>query len=295
MRCAPPVHAALPDGSWSMLQRVVVTRPEPEASRWAKDLQQAGWPSVALPLMAFSEPSDSSSLRSSLECLGTYQASMWVSPQAVQAFAPVGFAPELFLASEQMGLSHRFWAPGPGTARALRAAGVPNAQIDQPAADAPQFDSDALWAQVAGQVSVGFRLLLVHGEGQEEGVARPSLGADQTILPARERLAQRVRAAGGEVDGCVAYQRGCPTWSEPEHALAQQLLEEGALWLFSSSEAVAHLVRLMPHARWSRSEALTTHPRIAQTATDFGFGCVKTCRPALADVHAALRNRVTPA
>jgi len=292
-RCALLVHVAQADQALTMKPRVVVTRPQPEASRWAAELQQAGWPTVVLPLMAFSAPSDPSSLQVGRTHLHTYHASMWVSPQAVEAFfsdnrTTEANKPDGALQKLPMGSALRFWAPGPGTAKALQRAGVTLLQIDQPAADAQQFDSDALWSEVSGQVVPGFRLLVVHGEGQEEASEVYHPHAAKASVPARERLAQRVRAAGGVVDGCVAYRRGCPAWSASEHTLARQLLDEKAIWLFSSSEAIAHLAELMPGADWRQGVALATHPRIAQTASDLGLGCVETCRPALADVHAAL-------
>jgi uroporphyrinogen-III synthase len=288
LHCVLRVPGARTEAVPAMLPWVVVTRPEPEAGRWVADLQQAGWPAVALPLMAFAPPADLQTLIRSRQQLHSYQASMWVSPQAVQAFAADGCL------RENQALSHmRFWAPGPGTARALQTAGVPLDQIDQPDRHAPQFDSDALWTEVSKQVAPGFKLLLVHGE-TPPGIGDPS-GESLTVMPARERLAQRVRQSGGEVDGCTAYRRGCPEWSESQQTMARQLSQAGAIWLLSSSEAIGHLSVLTPGCDWTHAVALATHPRIAQTARELGFGCVQTCRPALADVRAALRDMAPPA
>ena len=51
------------------------------------------------------------------------------------------------------------------------------------------------------------------------------------------------------------------------------------LWLFSSSEAVANLRTLQPQADWSASQALASHPRIAQAARKAGFATVVVVPP----------------
>jgi uroporphyrinogen-III synthase len=45
----------------------------------------------------------------------------------------------------------------------------------------------------------------------------------------------------------------------------------GHVWVFSSSEAVAHLQTLSPQADWSASRAVATHARIAAAARSAGF------------------------
>ena len=53
---------------------------------------------------------------------------------------------------------------------ALREAGV-GAQLVEPAADAPSFDSEALWPVVAGQLHAGSRVLIVGPAGVGKEVA----------------------------------------------------------------------------------------------------------------------------
>lgn len=79
---------------------------------------------------------------------------------------------------------------------------MPPDRIDGPAPDAPQFDSEALWQQVAGQIRPGDRVLIVRGR---------SGGAHDTAQGSgRDWLARQIEAAGGQVDFVVAYQRGAP-------------------------------------------------------------------------------------
>jgi len=160
-------------------------------------------------------------------------------------------------------------APGPGTAAALRAQGLDPVE---PAADAPAFDSEALWQRLRQDDWTGARVLVVRGED------------------GRDWLADQLRAAGASVHFVAAYARRPP---EPDAAQRRLLAQacaapESHLWLFSSSEAVANLRALAPAADWSRSAAAASHPRIAQAARAAGFGRVDLVAPRPADVSALI-------
>lgn len=322
---------------------VVVTRPEREAARWVQALQALGLAAVPLPLMAFGPPTDPGELARAWQAVPKCDAVMFVSPQAVHAFweaSPPGFL-KLFWpialsginksaiylkldrrragsdadadadASERSGLdaavrAHRLrcWAPGPGTAQALRQWGVPPESIDQPTASAAQFDSEALWPVVQAGLHPGMRVLVVRGESDAAAESISSTPAapaafDVGTAPprtgnGREWLVRQCEAAGVEVLFCVAYRRQPPQWGPPQQALAQQALATGAVWLLSSSESLGYLQQLLPAASWQGATALATHPRIAQAALDSGFGRVWQSRPALADVAAVLRSHLAP-
>ena len=156
--------------------RIVVTRPADEAGPWAAALQQQGFGVLSLPLIDVVGRPDLV-----LPDLHSFDAVMWVSGNAVRFFLPRVVA--------DWPADLRCWAPGPGTAQALRAGGIADTLIDAPAADAAQFDSEALWAVVAPQVRPGQRVLLVRGRSQ--GVAAASSG--------REWLLQQCAAASAEV------------------------------------------------------------------------------------------------
>ena len=251
--------------------RLIVTRPAQEAARWVEQLRAQGHDAVALPLLAITPPPDQEPLRTARQSLPRFGAAMFVSANAVHGFLASGdrnpWPPGV-----------RAWAPGPGTAEALRDAGVPAALIDQPAPGAAQFDSESLWAQVRGQLAPGSRLLLVRGAGAE--------GRGQ----GREWLAQELAAAGVQVDEVVAYARGLPAWSPAEQALARLAAGDGSCWLFSSSEAARNLPRLLPGQDWAAAHAVATHPRIAETVRGLGFGYVRESRPALVDVVASIES-----
>lgn len=249
--------------------RVVVTRPVPEAARWVEALAARGHQAVTLPLLAIAPAPDPQAVAAAWTGLAQYRAVMFVSGNAVQGF----FAG----ASRSWPAGVRAWAPGPATREALLAAGVPATQVDAPAADAAQFDSEHLWARVQGQLGADDRLLLVRGagpEGRGEG---------------RDWLARQLAQAGAAVDEVIAYSRGLPVWSAEQRAQACDCTRD-ALWLFSSSEAARNLATLLPDQDWRPARALVTHPRIAETVRALGFGHIDISRPGLAEVLASIES-----
>ena len=275
--------------------RVLVTRPEPDAAHWAVQLRQAGFAAEALALIDIgpvTEPAAVQALAGAWRGLDGYAACMFVSGHAVAHF----FKPNAALAQAGIGQAAintvadgdffsrapglRFLAPGPGTAAALRAAGVPAAQIDAPPPDASQFDSEALWRVVGARDWRGAKVLIVRGHSA--GAEGPSSG--------RDWIAQQWQAAGASVDFVGAYQRCAPRLSPAQIARARQASADGSVWLFSSSEALAHLLGQpgLHGVDWRGARAVATHPRIAQAVRQAGWGVVVPSRPALQDIARAL-------
>ena len=158
---------------------------------------------------------------------------------------------------------------------------MPADRIDQPPPAAAQFDSEALWPVVAHQVQPGCRVMVVRGA---DGAANREAGSG------REWLLDRIRQQGGQVWPVVAYERVCPAWTDAERARARQRAEDGAVWLFTSSDGARTLPTLLPRQRWDRAVAWATHPRVGDAARALGMRQVAVCRPALADVLVALRH-----
>lgn len=262
------------------MRPVLVTRPAPDAQHWADLLQARGLSAVALPLIDIvactPAPAQLEQVRRDCATPGHYRAVMFVSGNAVQFFlAPAG-APQVRIAPPT-----RAWSPGPGTARALQAAGLPVQQIDGPPAHAAQFDSESLWPEVRAQILPGDRVLIVRGS---QGQAPAANGQG------REWLADQLRQAGATLEFIAVYQRRAPSLTPSEQALAREAAHNGTLWLFSSSEAVANLQQILPDTDWQQARALATHPRIAAAARRAGFGHVQECRPSLNDVAASIES-----
>ena len=237
--------------------RVLVTRPAPEAQRWAQALQAHGIKAESLPLIEIAPLSDESPLQAVWQDMRRYAAVMFVSANAVQHFMaqqPAGFT-----------FQAQAWGTGPGTQAALLAAGWPADRIRCPQADAPRFDSEALWSLVHSEVLTwaGHEVLIVRGADT----------AGQ--LAGRDWLAQQLQAAGVTVAQCVAYVRRAPVLQPDQLARGREALHDGSWWLFSSSEAAQNLAHWLPRDIGPQSRALATHPRIAQRLQQQGWGRVE--------------------
>jgi len=248
--------------------RTIVTRPAAQSAQWVQWLQQRGIASIALPLIAIEPPSDVAAVTQAWRDLAGQRLVVFVSPNAAEQFfalRPSGTAwPDAVEAASL----------GPGTTQTLRRLGVPAPQIVEPAADAAQFDSEALWLRLSGRDWSGASVLVVRGDG------------------GRDWLAQTLGQRGARVGFVAAYRRAAPRFEGNAAALLDEAVARPAehLWFFSSSEAIDHLAHARPTGPWSPARALATHPRIAQRARDCGFGVVHESRPTLEAVVACIQS-----
>lgn len=250
---------------------VLVTRPEPQASEWVAALQAHGQAAQALPLLQIeADPAFAPQVAQAWQALADTALVMFVSPNAVARF--FGFFDQ---APEATHWPASTWAAatGPGTVRALQAAGVPAARILAPREDAVAFDAETLWADaLAAHDWQGRRVLIVRGE------------------TGRDWLATRLREAGAALSIVSAYRSVPAPWTPAAQQQVQAALQSPAraLWLFSSSKAIEilgdHLATQGASAAAWR--ALATHPRIAATARAAGYARVAEIRPDLAAVLA---------
>jgi uroporphyrinogen-III synthase len=242
--------------------RVIVTRPERDARAWADALQARGVGCEILPLIEITALPDPSALVQAWQAVPDHLAVMFVSANAVR----------FFMATRPMGMEFSFcraWSTGPGTRAALLEAGWPEGLIDSPDVGSPQFDSEALWALVAERIEAAVAASL----------ARPSVlivrGADAGgDLAGRDWLAMQLQSVGVKVLQTVAYSRQAPQLTSAQHHLARLAALDGSAWLFSSSEAAQHLLKVCHDLPLSRARALATHPRIAQRLLQSGWGQV---------------------
>ncbi len=251
--------------------RILVTRPAAQATSWVQSLEQHGLSAQALPLMEIAPALDTAAVTDAWHRLADARLVMFVSANAVEHFfalrPPQAAWPEGTQAA----------APGPGTTRALREAGVPMSQIARPPPDSPQFDSEALWHTLSLQDWQGANVQVVRGDG------------------GRDWLADTLRAHGAEVGFVSAYRRTAPSWDAAARSLLAEALARPThhLWFFSSSEAIDHLMAHLEHtaaALPSGAKALATHPRIAGRAEAAGFNHVWQSLPTLAGVVACIQS-----
>jgi uroporphyrinogen-III synthase len=257
-----------------VLLRLLITRPRAQAMAWVQALQLQLRPHVpatvrvevdvqALPLLAIEPAPEAGPVRAAWQCVPAMRQVMFVSSNAVEQF----FA----LKPERAGwpASTRAGATGPGTTAALRKAGVPAELIDQPAAEAGRFDSEALWQLIGPRAWQGQDVLVVRGQ------------------QGRDWLADQWQAAGARVHFVQAYQRCAERWTDVELKLVREAhnAPQQHLWHFSSSESVALLPALavaagvpslamphlaMPHPALAGSTVLATHERIGQALRALG-------------------------
>lgn len=245
-------------------------------------LQAHGLQAEALSLIEIAAQPETLSLQQAWRDIRSYAALMFVSGNAVDGFFTSNRAAALLQSAQAAPDSiadsrPRFLAPGPGTVAALRHAGVPEVLIDAPAADAGQFDSEALWAVIGQRPWQGQRVLILRGQGA--GNVGPG-GAG------RDWLAQQFAAAGARVDVLAVYQRRAPVFTATQRQRIEAAAHDGSVWLLSSSEALTHL----PAGDWSRARAVATHPRIAEAARAAGWGVVVQSRPEVADVVGSIES-----
>lgn len=258
------------------MRRVVLTRPALQASSWHAQLLAADWQVISLPLIDIAASSDTQPLLDAQQRLAGYDAIMFVSSSAVwhffnenQGVARINIAHNAINTIAINAI--RCWVTGPGTAAALRAHAVAEGLVDAPS---DTFDSESLWRQVASQIQVGRRVLIVRGI--DVGSASAS----------RDWLADQIRAAGGQADVLAIYERRAPTWNAEQLQWAATSARDGSIWLLSSSQAIRHL----PPNNYSQARALCTHPRIVQAACAAGFGVVHSTQPLLPEVLRGLES-----
>ncbi|MDP3225583.1 MAG: uroporphyrinogen-III synthase [Rubrivivax sp.] len=235
--------------------RLIVTRPLAQAQGWVRDLQAQGLDAQALPLIDIVPVGDAAPLHQAWRQLQGLSLVMFVSANAVEHFFAARPPDVQWPAGLPAG------STGPGTTAALQSHGV--ALIEAPPADAPQFDTEALWARLSSWPWAGRRVLAVRGED------------------GRDWLADTLRRQGAQVSFVAAYRRRPSMLDAAAAALLTAAQDAPAqhLWLFSSSQAVGHLQGLASQADWSAAGALASHPRIAQAARAAGFGWVGLVAP----------------
>ena len=249
--------------------RLLVTRPQPQADAWVERLRAQGVDAAALPLLAVEAVVDLDELHTAWRELPRYALAMFVSPNAVSHFfaaRPADAAAAGWPAGVRAG------ATGPGTLQALLLAGVPRTLCVAPRADATQFDSAALWAQLRAELWAGREVLVLRGDG------------------GRDEFAEHLRSAGAAVHFTQAYRRGPVRPTAANQAILAAALAAPAahLWWLSSAEAIGYLPQRAPRADWSAATGLVSHPRIAERARVLGFGRVFEALPTLAAVLGAV-------
>ncbi len=258
---------------------VVITRPRAQAEPLAAHLVSLGIDARIFPLLDIAPlPAGSArevALKSALGRLADYALVAFVSPNAIDAaFAHIDAWPAGVIAA----------VVGDSSKQALARHGVTdaNASVASPT-DPERTDSETLLQVLDLPALKGKKALIVRAE------------------TGRELLADRLREAGIEVEQVAAYRRGAPILDEARCAELLMLVDAGAHWVITSSEALRHLQAMVQQAgafmgdpsggraagqsgdqsgadaAWhamQRQTLIVPHPRIAETAQSLGFDTV---------------------
>lgn len=231
---------------------VVVTRPAGQAAPLADRLAAAGREAVVFPLLDIQPLPDNSALRAALSRLSGYAMAAFVSPNAIDAaFALIeAWPPAVAIA-----------VVGEGSKAALARHGItPGRFTIHSPHDRERSDSETLLQALDLDALRGRRVLIVRGES------------------GRELLADALRAHGVTVEPVAAYRRAAPVVDGPRRAQLAALLDGGAEWIITSSEALRNLLDVVRDvageagvAALRRQTLVVPHARIAETARDLGF------------------------
>lgn len=281
---------------------VVVTRPAGQSRQLTEALQAAGLDVLGFPLLAIGPAADAAPLHAALARLDQFALVVFVSPNAV-AYAidalagvqgrevhqwpvdvPIAVVgPASLSALAERGLASpacRLIAPDgvriAGTAAQAASAAQEGTQGVEGAegvevADAPRFDSEALWAQLDVAALAGREVLIVRGNG------------------GRDWLAEKLVKAGAAVTAVEAYHRSLPVPGSMQWKAVRDGLKPGATphaWLLTSSEAVRNLdtlarqyLTLHELAALRDVQCIAPHARIAEQAAVLGFTRVRRAAP----------------
>ena len=257
-------------------RRVILTRPSSDSQTWSQGLQAAGYEVLNWSLIDIAPTARQAQIQQALTDWQHYQSVMFVSRNAVTHTFNTGYP------ASGWG-NTRCWATGPGTGQALLQAGVPAHLIDAPSADSARFDTEALWQVVHAGLKTDKPVLILRGsEADQLETSAQGVG--------RDWLMQQLLHTGVTVHTLAVYVRACPVWDPQQLARASRATSDGSVWVFSSSQAVEHLLKLLPGQDWSRAEVVATHERIGRAASTAGARRVRLCKPSLDALLASLES-----
>jgi uroporphyrinogen-III synthase len=225
---------------------IVVTRPQRQAAVLAAKVGSLGGVPIIWPAIVILPPPDRGPLERAHAMLDHYDIAIFVSANAVEYGAPPpGRWPARIVT----------YAPGPGTAEALAAAGIAGAHVP-----ATSLDSEGLLELPALADVTGRRVVIFRGEG------------------GREYLGSTLRSRGASVDHVPCYRRVAPQSGADGLVEAMREGRVHALTM-TSSEGLDNLIAALgPDGRAlvTRLPVFAAHPRIAERAREHGLRAVET-------------------
>jgi len=237
---------------------IVITRPARQAAGLAREIAALGGRPLVFPAIVILPSADVAALRAVQSNLASYDITIFVSVNAVEYGVgdPAAWPVRILTL-----------APGPGTAAALAAAGIPNARVP-----ATTMDSEGLLALPELVDVAGKRIVIFRGDG------------------GRELLRTALEARGATVVQVECYRRAKPqsgaeglidAWRDKCVDAVTLTSGEGLdnLWSILGSEGREHL---------AATPAFVPHESIAELARELGLRQVIITPPADAGLLASL-------
>jgi uroporphyrinogen-III synthase len=233
------------------LPPVVVTRPLAQAAPLADAIAARGRRAEIFPLLDILPLDDDAPLRAELARLADYALVAFVSPNAIAAaFAQLDAWPA----------GPAIAVMGQGSRESLQPYAIPAQTAIYVPTHPQQTDSTTLLAELDLPALRGRRALIVRG------------------TDGREFLADALREAGVDVAQVAAYRRAAPAFTPALGARLAQLVDAGADWIVTSSQALRIALELADNAggpalvaKLQRQHLLLPHARIAESARELGF------------------------
>lgn len=225
---------------------VIVTRPARQAAVFAQRIAALGGSPLIWPAIVILPPQDGAQLADVHGRLDAYDIAIFVSANAVEYGART---------VPPWPAKLRTFAPGPGTAEALAAAGIADTRIP-----AKSWDSEGLLELADLNDVAGKRIVIFRGEG------------------GREFLGNSLRLRGAIVDHVPCYRRVAPQGGAEGLVEAMREGRANALTL-TSAEGVDNLMAALGPEGRARIATLPTfaaHPRIVERAREHGLLAVQT-------------------
>lgn len=241
---------------------IAVTRPAEQAEALCAAIVARGGRCLLHPLIDIAPVEDTAALIAQARRLADFALIFFVSPNAVRHGLP------LLQAAGPLPPSVQIATVGPGSAQALRAAGIEEVLVPQAG-----FDSEAVLALPAFQPEAvaGREVLILRGDG------------------GRELLADTLRERGARVTVLSCYRR-LPPSADPAALIAAASDGRLSAITLTSSEAVDRLAEQLGSALACLQPVpvFACHPRIAERARRQGFVQVVETPPGDAGLLAAL-------
>ncbi|MEO8740026.1 MAG: uroporphyrinogen-III synthase [Casimicrobiaceae bacterium] len=237
---------------------ILITRPARQAAGFAQQIAAIGGMPLVFPAIVILPPGDRRALDVAQHRLASYDFAVFVSANAV----------EYGVGDRQAWPGQlRVFAPGPGTAAALAAAGILDVRVP-----ATTMDSEGLLALPELAAVSGKRVLILRGSG------------------GRQLLGSTLTARGASVDYVECYTRAKPVAGAAglEEALRERRVDATTL---TSSEGLDNLWEVLgadARARFAATPAFVPHPRIAERARAIGIATVIVTEPADSGLIATL-------